>query len=383
MAVRPRRAAEVTFSPYDLVALPIREVESRSSRLETILRGDELRALAFEAFAVQEHGVDVWSGLAGAIATAAPVAIGVAAGNRAAGLVAGIGGLNTALCVPRGGWRSRLWWGTIGAAGGCGAVVLASLAAAHTWLLAVVSISWVGIWALLRAAGSAGALVGFAVSAVFVVIAGFPRGDPPLSSRELWFAVGAAAGLALMVAARRGPSASEALAKTTLAAVRDGTLHDAALRTHALRLALAVALATVIERALRMPHGYWVPLTVLAIVQPAARATEVRSVQRAAGTLVGVAIIIAVTAATGEVWVLVACTAIASLGLFALDERGYFWLVVMLTPAALMMLSIADFQGFEVGVQRTLDSALGIVLGLVIGESAWRIGRQAAPKTPR
>jgi len=84
-------------------------------------------------------------------------------------------------------------------------------------------------------------------------------------------------------------------------------------------------------------------------------------------------VIIVVTAVTGEVWVLVACTAIASLGLFALSERGYFWLVVMLTPTALMMLSIADFQGYEVGVQRTLNSALGIVLGLVIGETAWRI----------
>jgi uncharacterized membrane protein YccC len=128
-----------------------------------------------------------------------------------------------------------------------------------------------------------------------------------------------------------------------------------------------------------MPHGYWIPLTVLAVVQPARRATEVRSLQRAAGTLVGVVVIILVTARTGQVWILVACTAIASLGLFALDERGYFWLVVMLTPTALLMLSVADFQGFEVGVQRTLNSALGIVIGLIIGETAWRIGDPPSP----
>jgi Fusaric acid resistance protein-like len=367
-----------SVSAYDLLALPVRQVEPRSSRLDEMFSGRELRAIASEAFAVQERGVGVWSGLAGAVATAGPVAIGVATGNRGTGLIAGIGGLNTALCVPRAAWRSRLWWGTIGAVGGCCAVVLATLATRHTWLLACVTFAWVGSWALLRAAGSAGALVGFAVGAVLVVIAGLPPGEPALGSRELWFAVGAAASLALMVVALRGPATSGPVARAAVTAVRTGASRDDALRAHALRLAFAVALATVVERALRMPHGYWVPLTVLAIVQPAARATEVRSLQRAAGTLVGVAVIVAVTALTGEVWVLVVCTAITSLGLFALDERGYFWLVVMLTPAALMMLSIADFQGFEVGVERTLNSAVGIVFGLVIGETAWRISDPSA-----
>jgi uncharacterized membrane protein YccC len=164
--------------------------------------------------------------------------------------------------------------------------------------------------------------------------------------------------------------------RSTVTSVREAVRHDSALRAHAMRLSLAVALATLIDRGLGLPHGYWVPLTVLAIVQPAAHATEIRSMQRAAGTLVGVGVIIVITAVTGDVWALVACTAIASLGLFALDERGYFWLVVTLTPAALMMLSIGDFQGFLSGVQRTLNSGLGILLGLVIGESTRWIGRR-------
>lgn len=338
-----------------------------------------------DAFAVDQRGVDLTSGLAGAIATAGPLAIGLAAGNRAAGLIAAIGGLNTALCVPRAGWRSRLWWGTIGALGGCGSVALASLAPTHTWLLALVTVAWVGGWALLRTAGPPAALTAFGVSAVFVIVSGFPRGTTPLASRELWFALGAAGGLALMMAARAGPSPPGPLPKATLTAVRAGVRDDEMLRAYALRLALSVALATVIYRLLQIPHGYWVPLTVLATFQPGARATEVRCVQRAAGTLVGVAVIVVITLLTADVWVLVLCTAIASLGLFALDERGYFWLVVMLTPAALFMLSIADFQGFEVGVERTLNSAVGIVLGLVIGETASRVGRRrpAPDASPR
>ena len=104
-------------------------------------------------------------------------------------------------------------------------------------------------------------------------------------------------------------------------------------------------------------------------MQPGERATAVRAVQRVAGTFVGVAVIVAVTALTGEVWVLVACTGIAAFGLFALDERGYFWLVVMLTPTALLMISACDFQSVDIGVQRTLNSALGISWG-------WRSARR-------
>jgi hypothetical protein len=351
--------------------------------LRRIFDRDEIRGLVTEAFAVQEHGFDVWSGVAGAVATAGPVVVAVAAGDRAAGLVAGIGGLNTALCVPRAGLRARLWWGTVAVIGGCGAALLATLASPHAWVLALVGIVWIGLWALLRAAGPTGALTGFATGAVFVVIAGFPPHAQALGTRELWFTVGALAGLALMVAARHGPEPPAPVARSTVTTVREAVRHDSGLRAHAVRLSLAVALATLIERGLGLPHGYWVPLTVLAVVQPAARATEVRSMQRAAGTLVGVVVIILVTVVTGNVWALVTCTAVASLGLFALDERGYFWLVVMLTPTALLLLSIADFQGFLVGVERTLNSALGIVIGLIIGETAERIGHPSRPTAAR
>ena len=381
---RPPGACAGWAPSYDLMAVSARGVQpGRGGMLRRIFDRAEIRGLVTEAFAVQEHGFDVWSGVAGAVATAGPVVVGVAAGNRAAGLVAGIGGLNTALCVPRAGLRARLWWGTVGLVGGCGAALLATLAAPHAWLLALVGIVWVGLWALLRAAGPTGSLTGFATGAVFVVIAGFPPHAEALGTRELWFTVGALAGLALMVAARHGPQAPAPVVRSTVTAVREAARHDSALRAHAVRLSLAVAVATLIERGLGLPHGYWVPLTVLAIVQPAAHSTEVRSIQRAAGTLVGVVVIIFITLVTGEVWALVAGTAIASLGLFTLDERGYFWLVVMLTPTALLLLSIATFQGFLVGVERTLNSALGILIGLVIAGIAQRIARRSKPSPTR
>jgi hypothetical protein len=334
--------------------------------LAAAFRLDVLRELVAEAFAVEEHGLDAVSGVAGAAATVGPLIVGVAAGNRLAGLIAAIGGLNTALCVPRAGVGARLFWGELFALIGCVAVVLADVSAPTTWLLVAVSAAWVGATALLRAAGPRGALTGFAVSAVLVILGGISKGGPPLGDRLWWFAAGEGAALVVMALARHASPATRAAPART-------SLRDPVLRAHAVRLAVAVVAATAIERALRMPHGYWVALTVLSILQPGQRATNVRIIQRAAGTLVGVALIIVITLVTHDDVVLIACTAAVAFGLFALDERGYFWLVVMLTPTALLLLNVAKFQGPHVGVQRTLNSALGILLGMAIAEVSFRV----------
>ena len=70
--------------------------------------------------------------------------------------------------------------------------------------------------------------------------------------------------------------------------LRRAVTGDALLRAHALRLATIIAATTLVYQLLGLEHGYWVPLTVLAVLQPDEHASDVRAVQRAAGTLVGV-----------------------------------------------------------------------------------------------
>ena len=83
--------------------------------------------------------------------------------------------------------------------------------------------------------------------------------------------------------------------------------------------------------------------------------------------------------ATGEEWLMVAAQGIAAFGLFALFARGYFWLVVLLTPTALLTVSAVDYQGVAVALERAGWTALGIALGLAVGELGWRL----APHLPR
>jgi hypothetical protein len=330
--------------------------------------------LVSEAFRTEEQGVDWRAGIAGGVATVGPLAIGIASGEPVLGLIAAIGGLNTSLCVPGEGLRSRMWWGSLGAAGSVAAFALASLVGDHEWAVIVATLLWVTVWALARAAGRTGAILGFATAAVFVVLAGIPASPEPFGERLLCLSLGAVGGLVLMVAARRGAEPSSHVMRDSLRAVRDAiTGSDSALRAHAARLGLAVAASTVFYLVIDLAHGYWVPLTTLAILQPGEHATRVRSVQRAVGTLAGAALIIAITLATHEPWALAAGAGVAAFGLFALDERGYFWLVVLITPTVLFMLSAVDFQGDDIGLERVADSSLGILIGLAFGEVAWRL----------
>ncbi len=123
---------------------------------------------------------------------------------------------------------------------------------------------------------------------MLVVVAGIPASPEPFGEKLLWFSLGAVVSLVLMVAARRAPEPSRHVARDSLNAVREAlTGRDPALRDHAARLGLAVAADTLFYLLIDLAHGYWVPLTTLAILQPGEHATRVRSVQRAVGTLAG------------------------------------------------------------------------------------------------
>jgi hypothetical protein len=335
-----------------------------------------------EAFRVERRGLDPLAGLAGAVASCAPLALGVAAGEPAIGVIACFGGLNAALAVPRGRLRERLGWGVGASLGCCASVALGTAVQDSVAASTAVAFAWIALTAFLRTFGPKGGLTGFVTGAIFVIADGIPAGPLDVGTRTLWFLVGSAAGVGLMVAAyaRDAPARrprTAPLGKVLAQGARrfgHAVARDRRLRGHALRLASIVALTTLAYQLLGLQHGYWVPLTVLAVLQPEEHASDVRAVQRAAGTFVGTALIALVTIATGAQWLMIACQGLAAFGLFALFARGYFWLVVLLTPTALLTISAVDYQGVAVAAERAGWSALGIALGLALAEALWRLG---------
>ena len=347
----------------------------------------EAGGLWAEAFRVERRSADPVAGLAGAVASCAPLALGIAADEPEIGVAACFGGLNAALVVPRGALRERVGWGAGAGLLCCLSVALATAVQGSAVASAVVAFGWIALAAFLRTFGPLGGLTGFVTGAIFVITNGFPAESLDVGTRVLWFGLGSLAGVVLTVAAyaRDAPPASPAA--TPLANVlrrgarqfRDALSGDALLRAHALRLASIVAATTLLYKVLELDHGYWIPLTILAVLQPGEHASDVRAIQRAAGTLVGVALIALLMIATGNTWVMVAAQGIAAFWLFTLFSRGYFWLVVLLTPTVLLTVSAVDYQGVAVAVERAAWSALGIAIGLAVSELVWRLG----PHRPR
>jgi len=329
-----------------------------------------------EAFRVERRGIDLRAGLAGAVASCAPLALGVATGAPEIGVTACFGGLNAALAVPRGILRERVAWGAGSALACCVSVAIATAVQDSLAASVAAGFALTGLAALLRAAGRNGGLTGFVIGAIFVITNGIPAGSLDLPERVLWFALGSLAGVVLMVAAYAEgaqPARPDAtpLREAVVAGARRvarASARDAVLRMHALRLAAIVAGTMLITRLLELDHGYWVPLTVLAVLQPDEHASDVRALQRAAGTLVGTAVIALLTIATGSEWLMVAAQGVAAFGLFALLARSYFWLVVLLTPTALLTISAVDYQGVGVALQRAGWSALGIAIGVAVAQ---------------
>lgn len=340
-----------------------------------------------EAFRVERRGIDLLAGLAGAVASCTPLAVGVAVGEPEIGVLACFGGLNGALGVPRGALRERVGWGVGATFGCCASVALATAVQGSVAASVAVAFVWIGLAAFMRTFGPDGSLTGFVIGAIFVIANGIPTESLDVGTRVLWFFLGSAAGTALMVAAYGRAAPPPGPAGAPLGTVlmrgaqqlRDAVTGDALLRAHVLRLASLVAATTLLYQLLDLQHGYWIPLTVLAVLQPEEHASDVRAIQRAAGTLVGTVLIAALTITTGSEWLLVAAQGIAVFGLFALVARGYFWLVVLLTPTALLTLSAVDYQGDAVAAERAGWSALGIVLALVTAGRLWRL----APHVPR
>jgi hypothetical protein len=340
-----------------------------------------------EAFRVERRGIDVRAGLAGAVASCGPLALGVATGEPAIGVTACFGGLNAALAVPRGVRRERVGWGAAAALACCGSVAVATAVQDSVAASVAAGFVLIGLAAFLRTFGANGGLVGFVVSAIFVITNGIAAGSLDVGERVLCYGLGALAGVVLMVAAYARDAPPSTPAATPLREVlvrgsrqlRCAVAGDVLLRAHALRLASIVALTLLLAQSLGLEHGYWVPVTVLAVLQPDEHVSDVRAVQRAAGTLVGTVVIALVTLVTGEPWLIVAGQGMAAFGLFALFARGYFWLVVLLTPTALLTVSAVDYQGVAVALQRAGWSALGIALGLAVPELCWRL----APHLPR
>ncbi|MGI9186565.1 MAG: FUSC family protein [Gaiellales bacterium] len=110
---------------------------------------------------------------------------------------------------------------------------------------------------------------------------------------------------------------------------------------HAIRLAIALAIGSLLSRVDGLPHGFWIPLTLIFVLQPDRSGTVHHVAERILGTLLGVAVMVAyVKTLHPTPYALVITFALGALVMSALSAVNYSLTVFGITLGLLSGLAI-------------------------------------------
>ena len=167
-------------------------------------------------------------------------------------------------------------------------------------------------------------------------------------------------------------AAGDNAARAWLTLTANATLQSIGLR-HAARVGIAVTACFAIVRALHLPFGYWATMATLLILQPSIAGTWPRSIERAAGSIVGgllaAAIGLAVHSPIGIsliVFPLICAT-------MALRPVSYSLFVLFLTPTFVLVADFATPGASELvyALTRLGNNVLGCMIALLATFVLW------------
>jgi uncharacterized membrane protein YccC len=145
------------------------------------------------------------------------------------------------------------------------------------------------------ALGKRGGLIGVLSLVLYVVFSGTPDTDRTAITSATFLALGGliqlVIGGAVALALERRQGLTEQLgekSRSIIERLKEHRKRDSQFARHALRLAAAVGLATVIAQWTDWPHEYWIPMTVVWMSRPDKNGTSTRVLERTLGTFVGI-----------------------------------------------------------------------------------------------
>jgi uncharacterized membrane protein YccC len=156
-----------------------------------------------------------------------------------------------------------------------------------------------------------------------------------------------------------------------LAALRTHSTPRSAVFRHAMRVALVTAADAALLVYLRLPHGIWLPLTSLTILQPEYGSTVTRALQRTLGTIGGAVIagvLLATVHGTAAYDVALALLLFAT---FLVIRRNYGYGITFLTPIIILLISHGSLDPWVDLAERVAYTLAGAVLALAAAHLLW------------
>jgi uncharacterized membrane protein YccC len=180
-------------------------------------------------------------------------------------------------------------------------------------------------------------------------------------------------------AAERGPVSFELFDLETwtlrpLAAALNFSLNiDPALVRFTFRLAAMMMAGTFAWRFWHLPHGYWIPLCIMVVLQPDYGATRERATQRALGTIFGGLAGSLLLWLHLPLWPLLAATAAVCWAFTYYMKRDYAVAVFFITLLVVLQFEAAGPVSITLTFQRLGETLAGCVLALLAALSFWPV----------
>ncbi len=153
-------------------------------------------------------------------------------------------------------------------------------------------------------------------------------------------------------------------------AVRQNWTVESVMMRHALRMAVVGAVDVVLMRTVRVPHGFWLAMTSIIVLQPYSSGTVRKSLQRVGGTVAGGFLAAGLAAVihsyAGMVVVITVCS-VLTLATYAVD---YGWYSFFLTPTFVLM-SLPYLRDWRYAGVRIVTTLLGAVTAVLAMRLLW------------
>ena len=159
-------------------------------------------------------------------------------------------------------------------------------------------------------------------------------------------------------------------------AIRTHLAPSSTVLQHSLRVAIGLALAVWLARSLGLSHAFWVVLGTLQVLRSTALGTGRTTLQALAGNVIGVLIggIFAVLAGDHPAVMWVALPFAIFLAAYAATTVGFIASQAAFTINLIIIFNLISPAGWQVGLVRIEDVAVGASISIVVGLLLWPRG---------
>ncbi len=143
---------------------------------------------------------------------------------------------------------------------------------------------------------------------------------------------------------------------------------------HSIRLVVAAFISVLVTRETHISRGYWVFLTVIVVLKPDYATTIRRGVERTVGTILGVALAVAVVGGLHlSHYQLIPLIFVLAVGAYWVFRANYAIFVVLLTILVVALLEIAGLGVVVTAKARLADTLLGgfVAIGVYLIWPTW------------